>query len=357
MTAIVLAVVLAYAALWTVDPDAIFTFGTKTGVMTAPVSGYGFATDLSGLSKSQLNQQLDAMQATGVTWVRYDLSWAQVQPNSASQYNWAASDLVTKAARAHGFKVLMIVDFAPKWAQAHGCTLGELCAPASPIAYATFAGAAAKHYQPMGVDDWEIWNEPNIAFRFEPTANPALYVRMLKDSYAAIKRVEPHGVVITGGTSPSATDSKDYSPANFISDLYQDGAKGWFDAVGAHPYTYPITPDQSQSTDAWGQLTGVHDIMASYGDGNKQIWITEYGAPTNGPANSGDYVSEDAQATMATQATNDIQGMPWVGPFFWYSFMDVGTSTSTNQNFFGLVRADGSQKPAYAAFVNAVSGD
>jgi hypothetical protein len=31
----------------------------------------------------------------------------------------------------------------------------------------------------------------------------------------------------------------------------------------------------------------------------------------------------------------------------WYTYKDGGTTTDTNENFFGLVRADYSQKPAY----------
>jgi hypothetical protein len=32
---------------------------------------------------------------------------------------------------------------------------------------------------------------------------------------------------------------------------------------------------------------------------------------------------------------------------FWYSYIDQGTSTSDRENFFGILRADWSKKPAY----------
>jgi hypothetical protein len=291
------------------------------------------------------------MKAGGLTWVRFDVSWAQVQPQAGATYDWSAYDRVTQAATAHGFKVLMIVDLAPDWAAVHGCS-SQLCAPGDPIGYAKFAGAVASHFQSDGVRDFEIWNEPNTANRFAPSANPKLYVRMLKDSYAAIKRTNPAATVITGGTAPSGTDGSNYTPADWVRALYKDGAGGYFDAVAAHPYTAPSSPANSSPSDAWGQLSTVHDIMAAHGDGSKQIWITEFGAPTNGPDGA---VSEQQQATIAADAVRIWHGYSWAGPMFWYDYMDAGTDTSSSENFYGLVRADGSHKPGYDAFVQAIS--
>jgi exo-beta-1,3-glucanase (GH17 family) len=139
--------------------------------------------------------------------------------------------------------------------------------------------------------------------------------------------------------------------------MYNAGAGGYFDAISAHPYTYPVTPAQSAPTDAWGQLVGMHNTMAAHGDGNKQIWITEFGAPTNGPNIAGDHVSEAVQAQIATEAVTLFRKWNWSGPFFWYDYQDDGTSTADSQNFFGLVRADGSFKPAYYAYKAAIDAN
>ena len=343
-----------FAALHSGSSDFAYTFGTRTGVATAPTTGYGLATDIAGVPAGDLDQRLSDMKATGATWVRYDLSWKLVQPNNATSYDWSTYDRVTKAATDHGFKVLMIIDFAPVWAQKSGCNGSDICVPANPITYAKFAAAAVGRYKSYGVRDWEIWNEPNVGYRFNGKADAAFYTRMLKDSYSAIKRVDSSAVVITGGTSPASTDGNNYSPADFIKALYNHGAGGWFDAVGAHPYTYPISPAKSTSTDAWGQMSATHKLMADHGDGNKQIWVTEYGAPTDGP-DPAKRVSEAEQAQMATDSIGIFHGYSWGGPFFWYNYMNSGSDTSSSENFYGLVAADGSQKPSYAAFVTAVA--
>jgi hypothetical protein len=318
-------------------------------------SGYGFATSLVGLSPTELNRKLDGIKATGATWVRFDLSWDAVQHASAASYNWAPTDAVAQAAAVRGLKVVMIVDFVPPWARPAGCTNSQMCGPADPAAYGRFAAVAAAHYRAYGVENWEIWNEPNISYRFHPAANPSLYVAMLKASYAAIKQADPNATVIAASTAPAATEHGDMRPDDFIQAMYDDGAAGSFDALSVHPYTYPETPAQSNPADAWGQMQSIRDMMVAHGDGAKKIWITEFGAPTAGPNEAGDHVSEAVQAQSVTEAISIFRSYTWSGPFFWYDYRDSGGSALNSENFYGLVRADGTFKPSYRAFEQAVA--
>ena len=329
-------------------------FGTSaTPVPTADV--YGFSTSLDELSNSALDTKLDAMKATGATWVRYDMSWDTVQSGGAGSYNWAAYDRIAKAISARNMHALVIIDFTPSWARESGCSSSKMCAPADPNAYAKFAGVAVARYQHYGLRDWEIWNEPNISYRYHPAADPAQYTAILKASYRTIKAADPAAVVVTGGTAPSQTDQNDYSPEDFLKAIYAAGAAGSFDAVSAHPYTYPNSPTDDLPLSAWGQLDTMHATMAANGDGGKQIWVTEFGAPTNGPDEVNDHVSEAQQATILSAAIAGWHAKSYGGPFFWYEYQDDGTSTDTSENFYGLVRADGSHKPAYATWVTATA--
>ena len=162
-------------------------------------------------------------------------------------------------------------------------------------------------------------------------------------------------MVVTGGTAPSQTDQNDYSPEDFLKAIYAAGAAGSFDAVSAHPYTYPNSPADDLPLSAWGQLDTMHATMAANGDGGKQIWVTEFGAPTNGPDEVNDHVSEAQQATILSAAIAGWHAKSYAGPFFWYEYQDDGTSTDTSENFYGLVRADGSHKPAYDTWVTATA--
>lgn len=324
-----------------------------TSAATQPVDQYGFSTSLDGLSESALNTKLAAMKATGATMVRFDVSWDTVQSAGPTSYDWTAYDRVFSAVQSHEMTPVAVIDFTPSWARMASCTDSKMCPPASAAAYGQFAADVASRYSSLGLHDFEIWNEPNISYRFHPAANVSLYVPMLKAAYTDIKHVEPSATVLTGGTAPSETDATNLAPADFIKALYADGAGGYFDAVAAHPYTYPNSPADNLP-DAWGQMTTMHDVMTDHGDGNKQIWVTEFGAPTNGPNVAGDHVTEAKQAQILTDAIRVFKSYSWSGPFMWYDYQDSGTSTSDSENFYGLVRADGSHKPAYDAWVNAI---
>ena len=81
-------------------------------------------------------------------------------------------------------------------------------------------------------------------------------------------------------------------------DLGQPGAGPSLDAVAVHPYSYPALP-RDPSTASWNtyeRLPLLHDVMADHGDGAKQIWLTEFGAPTGTATGA---VSLTTQATMA----------------------------------------------------------
>ncbi len=319
------------------------------------LKGYGFSTSLLELSPAERSQKLDEMKAAGATWVRYDLSWDSVQHGSAARYDWSAYDVPTKDAVAHGFNVLMIIDFTPPWARPANCQSSQLCGPASAEAYAKFAAAATEHFQPLGVRHWEIWNEPNISYRYRPAPNVGTYVAMLKASYTAIKQADASATVIAGVVAPSGTEKGNFTPSEFVSQLYAHGAAGSFDAISSHPYTYPNMPSKSNPYDAWGQLQAIHDMMVNHGDSQKKVWITEYSAPTNGPDKPGEKVTEAEQAKMATEAIQLFRKHDWSGPFLWYEFQDSSDDTSSSENFYGLIRADGSHKPAYDAFVTAAT--
>lgn len=187
-------------------------------------------------------------------------------------------------------------------------------------------------------------------------ADPARYTKLLKAAYGAIKAADPTALVITAGLAPACTCNSNMKPQDFLLGIYAAGGKGYFDAVGMHPYTFPALPTATDGSAYWWTSMGkdLRAIMAANGDLSKTIWPTEYGAPTGGPAGSGK-VSERTQAAMLTAAYNLNQDAAWAGPLFWYCLNDPGTDTSTAENFFGLLRYNKTKKPAYAA-LKAVQG-
>ncbi len=332
----------------------------STSSTVYPPSKIGHAIGIAaggGLSKIpllELNKQLDEMVRLGVTWVRFDIEWGDVQYSSPKNFNWTNYDNFAKAVQAHHLKALGIILFTPEWARDPACTGGAKCPPRDPAQFATFAAQVAFRYKKYGFNYWEIWNEPNNYDFWATKTNCIAYTNLLKATYPAIKKVSPHAEIISGGLAPETTDNNNISQRDFLTCMYKNGGKNYFDAMGDHSYTFPALPSDS-SVNVWGQMSltdpSLRSIMVSNGDANKKIWITEFGAPTNGP-DSYWFVSEEKQARMVTDSMQLYKTYKWAGPIFWYTLKDGGTSTDTIENFFGLTRADGTRKPAFTALQN-----
>lgn len=296
---------------------------------------------LLGSSDAQVAAGLDAVRNAGAGWVRLDVDWSAIEPTRGVQ-NWSATDRVVNAARSRGLRVLAIATYTPRWAQdasvPAGTTHGR---PASAAQFGAFAGQAAGHFAGR-IDSWEIWNEPNNTPFFAPRTDASFYTAMLTASYSAIHGAVPSATVIGGALSPNVgTDA----PAAYLQQMYGAGAKGFLDAVSTHPYTYPnAMPSGTESWNPYFQTGAVHDVMTSNGDGAKKIWFTEFGAPTGPGAKA---VSEQKQAAIIADGLTLARSWSFVGPLFLYETQDANTGSTDVEENFGLLRTDGSAKPAY----------
>jgi hypothetical protein len=201
---------------------------------------------------------------------------------------------------------------------------------------------------------FEIWNEPNNAGFWSPKPDPAAYTADLKAAYAAIKHADRSAFVISGGLAPETNDGTNIAPVTFLQDMYAHGAKGSFDALGYHPYSYPALPAAVEPWSGWSQMNqttpSIRSVMTSHGDAAKQIWITEVGAPSSGP----DGVGQKGEANDMTQAIASTESTSWIGGLYLYSWQDEGTGTGNDQDWFGLVTAAGAHKAAYTAVAAAL---
>lgn len=308
------------------------------------------APELWGESVNQQAAELANMYSIGLRWVRIDASWSAIQYAGPSSFDWSTLDQAVNSIVAAGMKADLIIDYAPVWARAPGATGNQFGEPASASAFATFAGEVAARYGPMGVSAYEIWNEPNIQAFWYPAPSPSLYTTMLRDSYAAIKAVEPNATVISGGLAPAQNDGINIGPVTFLQDMYADGARGSFDAVGYHAYSFPALPDTYESWSGWSQMDqtspSIRSVMTANGDSAKQVWTTEVGVPSAGP----DGVGTTAQAEEVTQAVQNALSTSWIGKLFIYTYQD----SAANPDYFGLLSANGTPKPAWAALAAAL---
>lgn len=350
--------------------SATNTGGTTTAtsaasplVASAPIptaSGrFGVATggSVQNLNATDLARYLDGVRAAGAKWLRFDINWHVIQYSGPASYNWAPFDNVVNAARARGINVLGLITYTPPWARAAGTTASY--PPTNSSDYAAFAKAAAAHFGPLGVHAYEVWNEPNISVFWSPGPDPARYTQLLKAAYTAIKQADPSATVVSGGLSPYGSigevTSTNMNPVTFLERMYANGARGSFDALGWHPYNYPYGLG-FYGWSAWSQMTetspSARSLMSANGDGAKQIWPTEFGAPTGSTSNS---MTEAAQAQLVTDSYAKLKGWTWAGPSFFYSFRNLGTNLLDIEQNYGIIRYDWTPKPAYTAYQAAAA--
>jgi hypothetical protein len=316
------------------------------------VSAYGIAAggNLQNLSSDELGRELDVYRAAGSKWIRIDMNWEVIQAGGPSSYNWAPFDRVVQSARARGLEILATFIYTPAWARP-GTNSGSY-PPNDLAAFAHFCRAAVARFAPEGVHHWEVWNEPNISGFWGSGPDPARYTQMLRVAYDAVKAVDPHAFVVSAGLSPygglGARSSSAMNPVSFLEGMYAAGAGGHFDALGWHPYEWGVGI-HFHSMSAWSQLvetpTSARSVMTAHGDESKQIWATEYGAPTFAGG-----ITEDAQAQLVRSAYERWDSWRWAGPLFWYSARDAAMDPRDREAHFGLVRRDFSPKASFAAY-------
>ncbi len=141
------------------------------------------------------------------------------------------------------------------------------------------------------------------------------------------------------------------TPDAYLSSMYGDGAKGYFDYLAFHPYSWPNSPE---ATGGFNELVNMNQVLINNSDA-KKIIVTEVGWPST-IASGG--VDEATQASYIQQVFQDIEYEEFTNvPIACiYDFLDDGTDQTNPENNFGLLRADYSQKPSFAT-VQSVRSD
>lgn len=187
---------------------------------------------------------------------------------------------------------------------------------------------------------FQVWNEPDhpVKDNYRPTLREAVFGRMLRQTYQAIKSVTPAARVLTAGLAMG-------NPGWLTRVIQSQGGRLPADILAFHPYGQRPDPNWPHPNWAFGY---VGDLLAKYyraGQG-KPVWITEMGVKEEDLNNNRDQVAEFLHRyyrTMTTRYSDKVQKLIW----FCYSDGMVPP--------FGLVDAAGNRKPAYYAFLRAAA--
>jgi hypothetical protein len=298
-----------------------------------------------------------AIHDMGARWVRLPIRWSEAERQRGvyDKAKLAEYDRAVAASRRSGAKVLLMVYEAPAWSS--GSASSNV--PRDPADYARFMSFLAARYAGQ-VDAYEIWNEEGHSRFWSTGRDPVAYTALLKLAYRAVKAADANATVVLGGLS-----SYDYQ---FLDDVYAAGGKGYFDAVGLHPYTDCGIPPGTLWYDANGRLFGyaflgyreVHRRMVElYGD-DKPIWFTEFGwTTTTEKCGSGAWTSgvdEAQQAANLKRAFALLDQDDYVKVAIVYMLRNAANDHDDVETRFGILHHDFSPKPAYTAFKAIASG-
>ncbi len=344
--------VLVAAALW---------MGLLGAAPAAAAVWRGTTLNAFGYGPEIGRKDLDLNQQAGANAVRIDIAWADLEPGGKGQYDSAyvaQVDAYLDQAARRGLKVIAIVQSTPCWASSappdvrQNCSAGwrdrgvTVYPPLRASDYADAAAYIAGRWKP-NLAAVEIWNEPNNATFWQSSAPASDYGHLLKAAYPAIKRVAPDLPVLGGALL--------WSDRDFLDSLYANGIHGSFDGISIHPYDPPTGPTYGPKYTFAQGVPWVHDEMVSHGDGDKPLWLTEFGWPTCPAGLFWWCVSEPEQASRLTDAFNAAAAWPYVAAEIIYTLRDPGIDANNWENYMGLLRFDYSAKPGWSAFKNALA--
>jgi hypothetical protein len=329
-------------------PVRVVLAGLVAFAMGASVISSASAAEPGVVLANQSAPENSQVATLGTHWVRLFATWSDLEPErGVIAANWIANYEQTFQSLPTGTKVILDVVGTPEWETGSS---NEHTPPANPHEYAAFVGALAQRFGPQ-VSAYEIWNEEDSSGWWAGGPNPAAYAQLLEATYPVVKAAEPNATVVLGGLT-----GNDYQ---FLEGVYQAGAKGSFDAVGVHtdtacnklsPYEFLRGEGNLLIPDSFLAYREVHAVMLANGD-DKPIWMTELSwRTTNATCAEGAWagktaagVSEEQQATYLRQAYHCLAEDPYVQVALWFPLLDEGAVTS------GLLRANGSRKPSFAA--------
>jgi hypothetical protein len=310
-----------------------------------------------GIVESFVNPAAASEAGAGTT--RIILRWDVIQPAGPADWRPAnVPDPLLAGELAAGREVVGLLIGTPDWAAAPGQSPGSRAVP-DMAAWEAFTRRMAQHYQGR-IRHWVVWNEPDVWQEGHPgkTWDGTLedYALLLKTAYGAIKGVDPSMQVFVAGMTYywdwehgrrryldrllEAIAADPDAPANSY----------FFDGVVYHLY---FTPRQTVDVldETWQSLAR-HGTLA--GIAGKQIWINETNAPPSNDPQEPPWSTPRFQITLEEQAAFIVQqfslafahGASRVQVYKLRNTADHPESIEP----FGLLRADDSRRPAFAAF-------
>ncbi len=304
----------------------------------------------------------DAVEA-GIGWDRIIFEWRYLQPNGPNDWQPAGWERWLEVARRDGRMVVGLLKNAPPWAT--GSKL--LGAPPKgldlPIddpgnTWAAFVRKTVTYFgTTWNIHHWIIYNEPDIrpedTPNFEFAGNVSDYYKMVKVAYKVAHAADPEAVIHLAGTAfwQDMLLKRELYLERFLKLAYADPEARqnglFFDVLTIHVF--------SGTEWVWRMTTQVKSLPESFGY-PKPVWINEMNMR---PTRDGDLkikgplLADHPEISLEEQASFIVQGSALAlaaGAQRIAIYRLYDDNAFDGYEAWGLVRADGTRRPAYDAY-------
>lgn len=292
-----------------------------------------------------------AASALGVGWTRVKFHWAATQSGGPGTWTPNVTEAQINNEIAAGRTVVGLLIGVPDWAWENGLPRGLHLPHNDPgNTWGTYVREAVTRYNGR-INHWIIWNEPDIGdpnapgFTWPGSVND--FFQLQRTAYLVAKEVNPNATIHL----PAFTHFWDPNYIyNFLDVVVADpsapGNNYYFDAITAHLYFQPDT--------VFNIIQSFYGAVGSRGIPWKPVWLVETNAPPiDDPvwpvSNYTFVVSQQEQAAYIPQALASAlaAGAQRIAI---YKLQDTEGDVAANPEPFGLLRMDGSRRPAYSTY-------
>jgi len=306
----------------------------------------------------------DAAMLAGVGWTRVQLRWAELQPNGPDDWDpFFFPDPVLDRELADGREVVGLLINTATWAVSEPIAPNGFATPPRGLylpyddpgnLWANFVRLMVTRYKGR-IRHWIVWNEPDVQHGDDLghvwAGSVEDYYQLLKVAYLAAKEVDPTSKIHLTGTTFwwDRKYGREQWLKRFLDVVAADPEAPahdyYFDAVTTHIYFKVHT--------IWDIIQFTKDSMNAHGI-SKPIWLAETNAPPSNdpvaiPAEISFEITQEEQAAFILQASA-LALAAGAERIEIYKMIDKSSDADTDPEPFGLVRQDGSYRPAFYAF-------
>ncbi len=289
--------------------------------------------------------------ALGAAWTRVRFQWAETQAGGPGTWTASVSDGQINGEIGAGRTVVGLLIGIPDWAREGSLPRGLHLPHTDPgNTWANFVREAVGRYNGR-INHWIIWNEPDVN---DPNApghtwggSVQDFFQLQRTAYLVAKEVNPSATIHLSAFTHFWNPNYIY---DFLDVVVADPAAPdnnyYFDALTAHLYFQPDS--------IYNIIQQFYGAVGSRGIPWKPVWLVETNAPPIDdpvwPVSNWTFrVSQQEQAAFIPQvfAVGLAAGAQRIAI---YKMQDTPDDVAANPEPFGLLRMDGSRRPAFTTY-------